>query len=443
MRAVAWKPGRIAAAALAAAALALGLVLLHAGGGRIATEQAQGAVLPERASHAEVMHFWNSGSERSALNEIRQAFERRGGAWIDTSEPDNGALRRALVERISTNTMPAAVLWQSNLELRDMAELGVFGNLDEVADREHWDALLPPAIRSRVRIDGHYYMAPTNVHAINWVFYNRNVLQRIGVDEPRTWPEMIAAMHRARAAGIRPVALGDGEWEVQIMFTTILAGALGREDYRRLISEQNPSVMDKPSALEAFKVLAEIRGMTRRGERYPGWDAAAHGLAHGEAAFNFMGDWAKAEMIRSGGVVGDSLGCMLTPGVQNAIMLTVDGFAFPATTDPEHIAARNMLASVMLNREVQMRFAAAKGTLPARIDARPRQPDRCESILMERLADDTPQLQAPNAGLPSGLAGDFQMLVSRFFADDSMTPEQGRAAMAAMFRSAANRARGR
>ncbi len=442
MRPRTWTQRPLLWASCIVAAAAMGFVVLQMAKAPLAPHEAEALTLPQRPVHTEVMHFWVAGSERGALNVIRDAYTQRGGVWVDTAEPDNGALRRALIDRISTNTMPVAVLWQSNVELRDLAELGVFGNLDTVAEREHWNAVLPAAVRARVQIDGHYYMAPTNVHALNWVFYNANVLRRLGVAEPRTWPEMIAAMHKARDAGVRPVALGDGDWEVQILFTTVLAGSLGADDYRELITHRNAAMLEKPGALQAFEVLADVRALTPRRLRYHSWDDAAHALARGDAAFNFMGDWAKAEMVRAGASIGDNVGCMLTPGVQDALMLTVDGFAFPASADEQQAVARDALASVMLDRQVQMRFAAAKGALPARIDARPRQPDRCESILMERLADEAPTLQAPNAGLPSALAGDFQMLVSRFYQDASMTPEQGRQALVAIFRNSQAHASG-
>ncbi|MEJ0061145.1 MAG: hypothetical protein WDM79_16940 [Terricaulis sp.] len=42
-------------------------------------------------------------------------------------------------------------------------------------------------------------------------------------------------------------------------------------------------------------------------------------------------------------------------------------------------------------------------------------------------------LEPPNAGLPSSIAGDFQTLVSNYFHDRSMTPEQARAQLATIF----------
>jgi glucose/mannose transport system substrate-binding protein len=392
------------------------------------------AAPPVETAPAEVMHFWNAGSERVALDLIRDAYVAQGGVWIDNAQTDHAMLRRALIERISTSTQPVAVLWQSNVELRDLAELGVFGDLDAVAKRENWDAVLSPAVRARVQVDGRYYMAPTNIHGNNWIFYNAPLLHRLGVAQPRTWPDLIAALHRLRAAGVRPVAIGPGDWEVQIIFASILAGSLGREDYRALISRQDANVLDKPSVIEAFRIFAQIRTIVSADPPYATWADAARAVAMGEAGFEFMGDWAKAEMARSGAQPGREAGCMLAPGSENAIILTVDGFAFPAPFTPARGAARDALASIVMDRDVQARFAIAKGALAVRTDAPPAHPDPCEAITIARLAEPAAPLAPPNAGLPSAMAGDFQALVSRFYNNPVMTPQQARDGLAAIFR---------
>jgi glucose/mannose transport system substrate-binding protein len=425
--------------AFGACAVALGALLLPSalGVGSIEAMQPRdsaGATLDTRAAPAEVMHFWIAGSERVALNEIRDAYIARGGEWIDNARTDHGALRRALIDRLSTNTPPVAVLWQSNIELRDLAELGVFGNLDAIAARENWDAVLSPAVRERVKIDGHYYMAPTNIHGANWIFYNKPLLHRLGIAEPRSWNEVLDAMRQVRAAGLRPIAIGPGDWEVQLTFTTVLVGALGREDYRQLVSHQNAAALDNPGVLEAFRIFGALRDIARRDTPYGDWAAAAQAVGRGEAAFEFMGDWAKGEMARNGAMAGREIGCMLAPGSQDAVILTIDGFAFPTASTPARAAARDRLASTILNRDVQMRFATLKGTLAARNDAPPAHTDICETILSERLRDPAAPLEPPNAGMPAAMAGDFQTLISRFYNDPAMTPEQARDGMVAIFR---------
>jgi glucose/mannose transport system substrate-binding protein len=382
---------------------------------------------------AEVMHFWLAGSERAALDVFRDHYQAQHHIWIDSPMHGQSGLRRTLMDRFATGTPPTAVLWQSNNELRDLAELGLFAKLDMPANTQHWDAAIVPAVRELVQVDGHYYMAPTNIHGINWVFYSQPLLDRIGAEQPRTWPELIAVMRTLDAAGVRPVAIGPGDWETLTAFNGILSGSLGREDYRRLIHDQDASILDKPSALEAFRIYAELREIVHANRRYPGWSESAQAVARGEAGFQFMGDWAKGEMIRAGGQFGVDVGCMLAPGSENALMVTIDGFAFPADQAPERAAARNALAAAMLTPEVQLEFASAKGALGARMDAWPADPDVCEAIMIDRMSDDRAILFPPNAALPSALAGDYQIAMANYFNDPDMTPEQGLANLRAVF----------
>ncbi|MEJ0061146.1 MAG: ABC transporter substrate-binding protein [Terricaulis sp.] len=252
-----------------------------------------GATLNVQASPTEVMHFWNSGSERAALNLIRDSYVAQGGEWIDNPQADHGTLRRALIDRLSTNTPPSrccgnpmssCAIWPSSacLAISTWSPRAIIGTRCSRRPCAHAS-----------QIDGHYFMAPTNIHANNWIFYNAPLLRRLGIAEPQTWDEMLAAMERIRAAGVRPVAIGPGDWEAQILFGTIFAGTLGRDDYRDLISNRNPAVIDKPGVIEAFRIFGEIRDILRRDEPYADWASAAQAVAHGDAGFEFMGDWAK------------------------------------------------------------------------------------------------------------------------------------------------------
>lgn len=397
------------------------------------TGAARAAEPDARQGAVEVMHFWNAGSEREALNVFRDAYAARGGGWIDSALPDHASLRRAMMDRFSTGTPPEAVLWQSNIELRDLAELGLFVTLDDVARRENWDETLAPAVRARVQVNGHYYIAPTNVHGLNWIFYNTALLDRIGVGRPTTWDDVLTAMQRAEAIGVRGVAIGPGDWEGQMAFAAILAGTLGRDDYRRLMTHRDASILEKPGALEAFRIFGEFRDIALRHEPYPDWPRASHAVARGEAAFEFMGDWAKGEMMRVGAVPGRDVGCVLAPGSENALILTVDGFAFPTDPNSPNPAARRALASLLLDATSQRRFASVKGTIAARSDAMPTRPDACEITMIHLLRDPQAPLEPPNAALPSAQAGDYQIAIAGFFRDRDMTPQQGLALLRRVF----------
>jgi ABC-type glycerol-3-phosphate transport system substrate-binding protein len=67
---------------------------------------------------------------------------------------------------------------------------------------------------------GKTYRAAWYVIPVCWVA-NRRVLEAAGVlDLPQTWPELVDACARARAAGFRPITAGDGEADFSVWWLT-------------------------------------------------------------------------------------------------------------------------------------------------------------------------------------------------------------------------------
>jgi ABC-type glycerol-3-phosphate transport system substrate-binding protein len=67
---------------------------------------------------------------------------------------------------------------------------------------------------------GKTYRAAWYVIPVCWVA-NRRVLEAAGVEAlPRTWPELVEACKRARAAGFRPITAGDGEADFSVWWLT-------------------------------------------------------------------------------------------------------------------------------------------------------------------------------------------------------------------------------
>lgn len=384
---------------------------------------------------AEIMHFWVSGSESTALQSIRQAFEARGYTWVDSPQENNTTLRQTLVKRLAIGIPPTAIQWHANSEISDLANLGIIANIDDVATRENWDAILPEAVRQLITVDGSYYLAPTNIHGENWIYSSLPVLDRLGIEKPTTWPAFIDAFDRLAEAGIQPIAVGPGTWELRVMFSSILAGTLGRSNFRRLVENLDGSVLDTDGALEAFELMAKMRTYIQQDDRYDSWADASLAVAHGEAGFQFMGDWAKGEMLRDGARIGQEFACQLPPGSENTYLLVIDSFAFPPAPDLETDNLRQVLASTMLDRDVQVAFSASKGSVPVRLDTDQSELDACSQISLAQLHDPDALINPIPVGFPPAMAAEFQTIAGHYINHTNQTPQQGLAALKALMRN--------
>ena len=152
------------------------------------------------AADVEVLHWWTSGGEAAALNVLKDKLASQGIGWIDMPVAGGGgeAAMTTLRARVTAGNAPTAVQ-MLGFDIQDWAAEGVLGNLDDVASADGWDAVVPAALQAFSKYDGHWIAAPVNVHSTNWVWANKAVLDGLGIAQPTSWDEFVAAMQIGRA----------------------------------------------------------------------------------------------------------------------------------------------------------------------------------------------------------------------------------------------------
>ncbi|ASY60506.1 ABC-type sugar transport system, periplasmic component (plasmid) [Sinorhizobium sp. CCBAU 05631] len=241
------------------------------------------------------------------------------------------AVQRIVSDRIANGYAPAVMQWNANEGSRELPEMGIVLDIDEVARAEDWRRVLPATVFERITYKDKVFFAPTNVHAENWLWTSEPIFRQLGLKAPETWDEIFAA-EKIKAAGHLPVALGDGPWEVSLVFNGIMYSKLGAEGYARII-RGDPALVSDPRMTESLDML---RRLSRYAEpaaarRRKTWADATAAVGGGKAGMQFMGDWAKGELVARGYSVDKDFGCSLMPGTEIAYFMVIDAFAFPLT----------------------------------------------------------------------------------------------------------------
>ena len=122
------------------------------------------------AGDVEVLHWWASGGEAAALNVLKQDLQGQGIGWVDMPVAGGGgeAAMTTLRARVTAGDPPTAVQ-MLGFDILDWAEQGALANLNDVAAKEGWDAVVPAALQSFAKSGGNWISAPDNVHSTNWV----------------------------------------------------------------------------------------------------------------------------------------------------------------------------------------------------------------------------------------------------------------------------------
>ncbi len=384
----------------------------------------------------EVMHFWTSGGEAAALGAVRDKVVAEGVAWADAPVAGGGgdAAKTALQARIASGNPPAAMLMLGQTII-DWANEGLLGNVDALAASEGWDAALPQAVKDFTKIGGHYVSVPTNVHRTDMIWASKAAFDKIGAAYPTTWEELNALAPKFLAAGIIPLAHGGQAWQEAYMFEAVAAGVGGAEFYRKALIDLDDATLRGPDMVAVFTELAALRGMIDANAPGRDWNLASAMVINGEAAMQIMGDWAKGEFTNAGKVPGTDYACIPVPKAKgDAFVYLVNSLSLFAQTDPDLIKGQEVLASAIMDKDVQVAFNKAKGAIPARNDVDLSSMDACAQETSAALTSNdatgtaVPTFAGTHAanGAVVGAATDA---ITGFFNSD-MTPEEGAVGLA-------------
>lgn len=342
---------------------------------------------------AEVIHWWTSGGESAAVKNFSQAFQAEGGIWIDTAVAGGEQARAVAINRIVGGKPPTMAQFNTSKQFLDLIEQGMLHNLDEVAVRDGWDKFLPETVLNVVRVKGHFYAAPVNIHMPTWIWYSKAAFKKAGIAaEPKTMEELFTALDKLKAAGLIPLAHGGQGWQDGTVFTAVLANMGGIDLYLKVFRDRDVKTIQS----EAFKnVLLTYKRLNQYVDKgSPGrlWNDATAMLISGKAGFQIMGDWAKGEFTLARQVAGKDYGCMPGLGNKSPYVIQGDVFVFPKTKDAESMRAQKMLASLMLSPKVQVAFSDKKGSIPVRTDVDASKMDVCAQMGLAIMKDKSRQV---------------------------------------------------
>ncbi len=339
----------------------------------LATAGAQAA-----GTKAEVIHWWTSGGESAAVKVFSDAYTATGGIWVDTAVALGEQARSVAINRIVGGNPPTMAQFNTSKQFLDVVEQGMLNNVDEVAIRDGWDKFLPETVLNVVKVKGHYYAAPVDIHMPTWFWYSKAAFKKAGIAaEPKNMDELFAALDKLKAAGLIALAHGGQPWQENTVFTAVLANLGGTDLYLKVMRDRDPKVIlgeDFKKVLLAYK---RLQSYVDKGSPGRNWNDATALLITGKAGVQIMGDWAKGEFTLAHQVPGKDYGCIAGFGPKSPYIIQGDVFVFPKTTNAEQIKAQKVLAGLMLAPATQVAFSNKKGSIPVRTDVDSSKMDIC------------------------------------------------------------------
>jgi glucose/mannose transport system substrate-binding protein len=340
------------------------------------------------AEDVEVLHWWTSGGEAAALNVLKDDLATKTIGWVDMPVAGGGgeAAMTTLRARVTAGDAPTAVQ-MLGFDILDWAAEGKLANLNAVAAEEGWDAVVPAALQAFAKVDGNWVSAPVNVHSTNWVWANKAILDELGIAQPTSWDEFVAAMQKVKDSGKTALAHGGQAWQDATMFDGVVLSVGGVEFYKKAFVDLDAAALGSEPMVEVFNRMATLRGCVDDNFSGRDWNLASAMVINNEAAFQIMGDWAKGEFLKAGKVPGTDFLCFRVPGSQGMVAFNSDQFAMFAQAEAGAQAAQAEMARAIMAPSFQAAFNVVKGSVPARTDVPNDTFDDCGKQGMAELAE--------------------------------------------------------
>ena len=273
--------------------------------------------------------------------------------------------RAVAINRIVGGNPPTAAQFNTSKQFLDIVEQGLLNPMDEVARRDGWDRFLPEVVLNAVRVDGHYYAVPVNIHMPTWIWYSKAAFKKAGIAaEPKSMDELFAALDKLKAAGLVPLAHGGQSWQDNTVFTAVLANVGGRELYLKVLRDRDREAILSEDFRRVLLGFKRLQGYVDKGSPGRNWNDATAMLITGKAGVQFMGDWVKGEFTMAKQIPGRDYGCIAGFGPTAPYIIQGDVFVFPKTRSPDALKAQQLLAGVITAPATQVAFNLRKGSIP-------------------------------------------------------------------------------
>ncbi len=210
----------------------------------------------EVSGELRVVSNW-TGSEGEAFQAVIDAFEKANSdVSVTIEQVPFDQTQSLLTQQFAAGSPPDVAVALPGI-IRNFASQDLLLNLDDQWDSWVSDGAYTDTLRQIASVDGAAYAVyfKGNVNALIW--YSPQQLDELGIDVPTTWDGFTAAMDKAKAEGVAPLAVGgkDG-WPLTQWSDPIILRVAGAEAFNQLA--RGEIGWDDPRIVESFETLAGL-----------------------------------------------------------------------------------------------------------------------------------------------------------------------------------------
>jgi len=192
--------------------------------------------------------------------------------------------------------------------MNQQVEAGLLKDITSYLDKDGWRETFSEGALGVYAYKGRNYGVPRDMGMVGF-WYNKDLFAKAGISNPpATWNEFLEVIKKLKAAGITPIALGEGDKWPGAFYWEYLAVRIGGEEAFIKAASREGSFTD-PAFVAAGEKLLELVATEPFQFGFLGatWADEATLMGNGEAGMDLMGQWAPGS-FRENSIDGKGLG---------------------------------------------------------------------------------------------------------------------------------------
>ncbi|MBN1535424.1 MAG: extracellular solute-binding protein [Anaerolineales bacterium] len=293
---------------------------------------------------------------------------------VEITVLENEAFKTKITTMMQSGNPPDIFQSWGGGGMNEYAIAGLLKDITADLEKDGWKDTFSPGALGVFSFEGKYYGVPRDMGAVGF-WYNKDLFAQAGIEAPpTTWSEFLEDIQTLKAAGITPIALGEGDKWPGAFYWEYLAVRIGGQAAFDAAYSRKGAFTDEPF-VEAGVKLQELVALDPFQEGFLGatWPDEQVVMASEKAAMDLMGQWAPgafkdASVDKQG--LGDKLGWFPFPAVEGGAGDPADalgggnGFVVGKDAEPEAVDFLKYISSVesqIAQAEIGLSVPVVKG----------------------------------------------------------------------------------
>jgi raffinose/stachyose/melibiose transport system substrate-binding protein len=334
--------------------------------------------IPTAAPEPVTIRWWSydTGSDQKAqmLIQAEEFSKTHPNVTIQLTTLERDAYKQQIGTALNSDRPPSLFENEGDYAVAAFARAGLLQDISAAVD-DGWGSAFLPAALDCFTVDGRQYGVPRDL-AVVGIWYNQSQFRQAGIDRPpATWAEFLSDAGKLKAAGITPIAVGEGDkWSGAFWWEYLAVRLGGRAAIDAALSREG-AFTDLPfvQAGEELKTLIDLHPFEAGFLEWNTYPDASAWFGDGKASMHLMGQWEKENQKTNssdGRGLGGDLGWFPFPAVEGGagspgdILGGINGWLIAKDAPEETLE----FLKTITGADPQCQ-AAGQGSLPALLSA--------------------------------------------------------------------------